>query len=321
MKKFFYLSIAMLTLVFSSVACSDDDDPKIENNKELKQVISKLETMKGVTDFTQVLKSTDGIDVGTGSITVFAVEDKTESTLSADGAITKDNIVRHIATGIHSLPKSDKDTVIIKAINKESIKLTMKDGKVLVNGISMESSEPVMAGNSQIYVITDVLPATPATISNFTVYEANEEWAEGADEKKPSNGAFIKFYEFSDDKYVLVDSAKTDTEGKVAFSHYYTEDLFYNVENGEKTFLRENYQVVGLFTTQAQIDEAPEYATGTDLDKIKLGALRIADINGDGVINEDDKIESGYQQLDFEAENTELFIVSDTYGVEEEPEV
>jgi len=318
MKKFFYLSIAAITLLFSSVACSDDDDPNpTEKNKELKEVISKLEGMDEYSTFTGVLKETDGIDVGTSNITVFAVKNVTESTLETTEGISSENITRHIALGIHSLPKSEDDVVNVTTLAKEPIKLTMKGDKIYANGIEMVKT-PTAAGTSQIYEVAAVLPSTPATIANFTVYEANEEWAEGAEEKAPSAGTDIFFYELKDDKYVKVDSVTTDTEGKAALSHYYSEGLFYSVNKEGKTALRDNYQVVGLFTTQAQIDEAPEYKTGTALDKIELGSLRLIDINGDGIIDENDKIESGYLQLDIEAENTDVFIVSAEYGVEPE---
>lgn len=318
MKKYFYLSIAAITLLFSSVACSDDDDPNPNGkNQQLKEVISKLEGMDDYSTFTDVLKKASTIDVGTSNITVFAVKDVTESTLEATEGISSENISRHIALGIHSLPKTEEDVVNITTLAKEPITLTKKGDKIYVNGIEMIST-PTVAGNSQIFNIAAVIPSTPATVANFTVYEANEEWAEGEEEKVLSAGTHIFFYELKDDEYVKVDSITTDAEGKAALSHYYTEGLFYSVNKEGKTSVRDNFQVTGLFTTQAQLDEAPEYKTGTALDDIKLGSLVLADIDGDGIINENDKIESGYLQLDVKAENTDVFIVSAEYGVEPE---
>ena len=76
--------------------------------------------------------------------------------------------------------------------------------------------------------------------------------------------------------------------------------------------------VIGLFTTQAQIDEAPAYATGVEsLDNLKLGSLKLKDKNPFNTIASNDVVDYGFLKVDDVAHSTELVIVSPTYGVEE----
>ena len=82
--------------------------------------------------------------------------------------------------------------------------------------------------------------------------------------------------------------------------------------------MRNDYQVIGIFTSQEELDAAPEYKTGTSLDTLKLGALMIADINNDKVIDEQDKIASGYLKIDSALDNTDVVIVSSSYLPEPE---
>ena len=81
----------------------------------------------------------------------------------------------------------------------------------------------------------------------------------------------------------------------------------------------ENYLVEGLFTTQEQIENASEYNTGNSiLDELKLGSLKLADINGDDVIDAGDKIESGDLRVDNRLANTVNNLVSASFGQQPE---
>ncbi|MBK5722107.1 hypothetical protein JGH11_14610 [Dysgonomonas sp. Marseille-P4677] len=335
MKKFFYLSLAALTMLFSAVSCSDDDDPVMPpvNKTELQVVLEKLGEMENVEDFTKVLSEAKDINVGEEAITVFAVKnqeaapdsnkDTEEGQEGGDTeVINAENIKRHIVKGTYDLANAPADSLILQSISGDPIAVYSKDGKIYVNGVLMEAS-PEEAGKSSIYVIESVIPEAdiPALTENFTVYEGNEEWTEGAEEKAASENAKIKFFTMKEEgeniTYTLIDSVMTDAEGKATLSHYTTEDLYYTVEKDGKTSLRDNYLLTGLFTTQEQIDNAPEYKTETALDDVKLGSLKVADLNGDDVIDENDKVNSGYLKVNPEAENTNSFIVSADYGAEE----
>ncbi|WP_029902360.1 fasciclin domain-containing protein [Prevotella sp. 10(H)] len=332
MKKLFYLSFATLAMLFSTVSCSDDDEtppPPPPAKTQLEEVIEKLGTIEDVTKFTEVLKNVDGANLGEDALTVFAVKDKTEEPApkaeegeeEEETEVTKDNITRHIVKGDVTFPATEGENIIVESVKGDPVKLTMKDGKVLVNDVALESTSATEAGKSKIYVVATVLPDLdiPEFKASYTVYEANEEWTGGVAEKVVSENAKITFYVLDGEEYKEVGSVATDKDGKAAFEHYYEEGLLYKVEKEGKTSLRDNYLLVGLFTTLEQIEEAPEYKTETALDKVALGSLRVADIDGDNIIDEKDKV-ADYLSVDNEAENTDLFIVSATYKAEEETE-
>ncbi|MDR1881762.1 MAG: fasciclin domain-containing protein [Prevotella sp.] len=338
MKKLFYLSFAAVTLLFTSVACENDDEQILSPEKtQLEEVLEQLGEMENVEDFANILKDMDDAALGDEALTVFAVIDQpdqpaTESEKTAkDGdeggegdetEVTDENIARHIVKGVFDLPSEEGDEIIVESLIGDLLRIERKDGKILVNDVALISATAVEAGLSKIYVVDDVLQDAEITkyIANFTVYAANEEWTEGAEEKTVAEEAKIIFYEFENEAYKKVDSMYTNAEGKAAYVHYCDSGLYYSAEKEGKTSFRENYMVIGLFTTQAQLDEAPEYKTGTALDKIALGALRIADMNKDGVIDENDKVASGYLPVNNDAENVDLFIVSDTYAAGETEE-
>lgn len=326
MKKLFYLSITALALLFTSVACSDDDDyTPPPQDTQLEKIIKELEKMGNVDDFTSILKDVEELEIGDEAVTVFAVKDAAaESSAKQDGDepgedVTADNIKRHIVKGTYELT----DSLLLKSVSGEPVVITLDDqDQVYVNGVLMESVEPTKVGESQIYVMAAGLPEAETFESTFSVFECNEEWADGADEKIASKDAVIKIYALEEDEYVLIDTVVTDADGKATIKHLESGDFFYTVtktegDNIQKTPLRDNYLVLGLFTLQSQIDEA-DYETETYLDNIELGSLRIADLDGDGKVNASDKIESGYLTTNKEAELTEVTLVSADYGKPEE---
>ena len=330
MKKFFYLSFAVLTFLLISVSCSDNDDvtPPPTVNPEIAKVIDALKNIDGVDGFAKVLSDNAlGLDVGDGNITVFAVKDDSPEPKSTGGSaqengIGKNNLKRHIIEGLCDLTDFAADSMVVVSVSGDPVAITKVEGKVYINGILLDKTEPVKAGENLIYVVEDVVPAVeiPEQKASFVVYEINEEWVEGKEEKALSDLVKIDFFRYVNGEYVKVAETATNKDGEVVLNHYYADSLFYTVKKENKSPLRDGYLVLGLFTTQGQLDEAPEYKTGTALDEIALGKLRIADINGDNIINEADKVENGYLQLDIKAEKTELVIVSDKYGIEQETE-
>lgn len=321
MKKLFYLSFTVLALLFSSsfIACSDDDDNPPAPDTELKKLIEGLEEMGNVSEFTNVLKSVDGIEIGTDGVTIFAVADATAEKSGEGEEVTKDNIKRHIIEGTPELT----DSLVVKSISGEYVAIVVEeDGSISVNGVLMSSANATKVGQNNVYVMEAGLPEADIFETSFSVLECNEEWAEGTDEKLASKGSLVQVYKLQDEQYMLMDSVRTDADGKATLKHLISGDVYYKVEkavdeSSMKTSFRQKYLVLGLFTTQEQLDDAPVYDTKTNLDAIKLGSLRIADITGDGTINASDVVESGYLKVNKEEESTEVTIVSDTYGVSE----
>lgn len=319
MKKIVYLGLLSLATLFLVASCNNDDDnPTLKDvDPEIALVIEALKDVKDVSLFTKVLTdNASDIKVKEGNITVFAVKNVGIAP-SSDDIIGKDNITRHIVEGVYDLTAFTADTLFAMSLSGDPVAITKVETRVFVNGVAVESNEPVKAGKNMIYKVAGVVPHVKRTAqkSAFEVYEINEKWTNAAIEKALSDDAQIDFFRYVNLGYVNVGTVRT-AKGKATFDHYYGKNLFYTVTKDKKTSLREDYQVVGLFTSQEQIDSAPEYQTGTYLDKLGLGKLRITDMNSDGVINENDKIKNGYLKIDMAADATEAVIVSNTYGVE-----
>ncbi|MDU1891848.1 MAG: hypothetical protein E6767_14265 [Dysgonomonas sp.] len=319
MKKLIYLSFVVLAMSFSIVSCSDDDDPEPTpppTNTELKKVLDKLADMENVSDFTNALKNASGIDVGNDIITVFAIKDQPElkATLN-EGSSTTDLLKGHIAKGAYDLSELVSDSLVIKGIDGKPIAITQVDGDVYINGVLLPTPDATKAGDNCIYVVDDTLPQIEIKeyTANFVVSEANEQWAEDADEKSVSKDALVRFFTYYDDSYVCIDSVLTNEEGKAEYKHFRYDNLFYSVSKGTKTQFRFGYLVKGLFTSQSQIDNAPTYSTGTNLDNLELGGLMASDLNGDGTVDNNDKIDPPYIKVDNAATKTEVFVVSPDY--------
>lgn len=334
MKKLFFLSFATLAMLFSTTSCSDDDGTPIPvNETELQKVIDKLGEVDNVSQFTKVLSNASDINIGDEALTVFAVKDTVDQNAvlkegedSIKETINDTNIKRHIVKGTLNLSTLPSDSLVLQSIDGTSLVVSAKDGKVYVNGVLMASTTPTEVSKSLIYVMDEVLPTSdvPVVTSQFTVYEANEDWSDGADEKVASESAKIKLFKKEVDgdnvNYTVVDSILTDKDGKASLNYYTADALFYTVEKEAKTSFRDSYILTGLFTSQEQLDNAPKYETGTALDDLKLGALKVADINGDAVINESDKVEPAYIEVDKTSENIESFIVSPDYNKPVDPQ-
>ena len=323
MKKNFLLSLLALTMLFFAVSCSDDEEPTppptVDN--EVAKVIDALTDIEGVSGFLKVLED-NALDINPEgeNITVFAVKDAAaeEKSLAEEEVIGKDNLKRHIVAGAYDLSDFAADTVVVKSLSGDPIAITKDGDNIYINGALVETADATKAGENLIYVVDKVVPDVEMTSKDalFNVYEINEEWAEGAEEKALSDTAQIDFYRYVNEEYVLVGSVLT-AEGLATYSHYYQDSLFYTVKKDDKSPLREGYQFAGLFTSQDQIESAPTYSTGTVLDNIELGKLRLLDINGDNVINASDKAETEYFKLDMAASKTEAIIVSSKFGEEE----
>ena len=110
-KLFYYLSVAALLLAFN--ACNDDDGPQTPppsgGEEAVEEIVKALESKPEVSQFVEILKSTDVADLEESELTVFAV--KNQATAMAGGsradALDATTIKRHIAIGSYTNWRSD----------------------------------------------------------------------------------------------------------------------------------------------------------------------------------------------------------------------
>ena len=242
MKKNFYLSLLVLAAMVFTVSCSDDDEPGGTDpvvNPEVSKVLQTLGEIEGVADFTKVLSDNAlGLEVGEDNITVFAVKDQSsEEAKSDDETISKDNLKRHIVSGVYDLTDFALDSLVVVSLSGDPIAITKTDDGIFVNGALLEKTDASEAGDNLIYVVDKVVPDVEITEQSalFTVYEINEAWEDGADEKALSDTATIEIFRSVDGEYVKIASVLT-TEGLAEFKHFYVDALFYTVKKDMHSF-------------------------------------------------------------------------------------
>ena len=303
------VGVWMLISMFLITSCSDKDDvPDLPpGEKQIQQVLKELDKVEGVNEFVQALtkaSSTIG-NMQEEKLTVFAAKNFVATRAAGD-----ETLKRHIAKGATDIKSFSGDTLKLQTLSGEELYVTKTDdGKVLVNGIPLAQDNRLSAGESYIYIVSETLPTKeiffkPKYEIKFTVLEYNTGWSvENNATTFPSDAALITLYKQTNDKYTPIDSARTDSKGYASIKHSYTGELYYTVSNGNWVTNYGGYKPVGIFISQAEIDaNRIAYKTNSSLDELKPGSVKLADLNGDGVINSDDKLDSEYFMVDWNDE-------------------
>jgi len=320
MKKILFISVLSLITTSLFMAC-DSDDPEVtppsKGAEQIEQVIKELEKNSEVKEFTSALKSAaSSLNVEEEKLTVLAAKNfnplKSTAENISPGITT---LKRHIVKGAYNFSAMTTNEMELKSIANDVLYVTKENGKTLVNGIPVSSTSPTKAGDSYIYVVDETIPDAkdiPETKNKIAikVLECNEAWSEQNNvESTVSNQVTITFYEKKGDKYNEISSIESDEKGEVVFNHNYSDNLYYNVKKEGKKTSYSDYLPVGVFTSQNQIDSYPEYRTGSILDMVSPGSIKLADINGDGIIDEQDKVSSEYFSVEINDEQT-VYLVS-----------
>ncbi len=308
MKNLFREGILALLPVLMFIACSDDEKPEPPPPAEtaIEEIVKELESMSDVKDFTTALKEkASSLNIQEEKLTVLAAKDFGATVRSTDDK----DIKRHILKEVYDFSAMTSDTLMVKTITGEELYVIKVDGKILVNGVPLTSTTKTQVGESVVYVISTAIPSTvkyvkPKYTIKFTVLECNEKWsAEDNRTTYPSEGTKIKLYREIEDEFVPVDSVVTDAQGKATYQHNYADGVYYTAAKGRRTHLYDGWLPKGVFATQEEADNSPEYRTGwVKIDNKKPGTLILADVNGDALINDEDKYPSEYMGVDADEE-------------------
>lgn len=318
MKKLLKLMIFSLFLSLVLTSCEDkNDDPQSEDQKQMQDILNELDKISDIGDFTTTLKNMSGsINAGNDKITVFAIRNKiNQKSTSPHNPYTLGEVKRHIVKGGQDLLNMSGDTVIMKSIADDVLYATKYEGQVYINGIPLVSSNPTRVGDNYIYVVSDVVPEEkdmPKYSVLFSVRECNENWSvEKPESDYPSEETLIFLYQKQNSDYILVDSVWTNKNGKAMYKHNYNNNLYYKVIHPSKKQTLNGYLVKGIFTSEEEIELYPEYRTHTSMDNIGLGSVKLADINYDGYIDEEDKVSSEYFNIDNTVKEETIYISSE----------
>lgn len=246
-------------------ACGDEDSPTPEpppskGQEEVQKIVKVLESQPEISQFVDMLKQVDVADLNENQLTVFAV--KNPNTASRAAQLDSASIRNHIAKG--SYAKEDlTDGMTLTSISNETLYVTRSENDVLINGVKIEGNA-IPAGNSFVYVVPEVIPIMekPVTYKHQTTIKVNlidkgykplENVTIAA--KNGNTGAEIGTY-------------TTDATGTAVISHN-CDTLAYTLHKEGHSNLADGYLLAGM---------------------TENGNLSYVDLNGDGEINEVDKV-------------------------------
>ena len=265
MKTLAYYLLGIFSLCILN-ACENEENPTSEpppskGQEEVQKIVEVLkESNPEVSQFVEILEKVNVADLTQDKLTVFAV--KNTSTASRAAVLDTASIKNHIAKG--SYTKDDlKDGTKLTSISNETLYVTRTEDDVQINGVKIEGNA-IKAGNSYVYVVPEVIPMieAPVTYKHQTTIKVNlidkrykplENVTIAA--KNGNTGAEIGTY-------------TTDATGTAVISHN-CDTLTYTLHKEGHSNLANGYLLAGM---------------------TENGNLSYVDLNGDGEINEVDKV-------------------------------
>lgn len=264
MKTLAYYLLGIFSLCLLN-ACSDEDSPTPEpppskGQEEVQKIVEVLESQPEISQFVDMLKQVDVADLNENQLTVFAV--KNPNTASRAAQLDSASIRNHIAKG--SYAKEDlTDGMTLTSISNETLYVTRSENDVQINGVKIEGNA-IKAGNSYVYVVPEVIPMIEAPVTykhqtTITVNLIDKEYKPLENvtiaAKNGNTGAEIGTY-------------TTDATGTAVISHN-CDTLTYTLHKEGHSNLADGYLLTGM---------------------TEDGNLSYVDLNGDGEINEVDKV-------------------------------
>lgn len=264
MKTLAYYLLGIFSLCLLN-ACSDEDNPTPEpppskGQEEVQKIVEVLkESNPEVSQFVEILEKVNVADLTQDKLTVFAV--KNISTASRAAVLDTASIKNHIAKG--SYTKDDlKDGTKLTSISNETLYVTRTEDDVQINGVKIEGNA-IKAGNSYVYVVPEVIPMIEAP--TIPLHETT------IITKLPTGEALAGVnIEAKDGRGNLLGTFTTNENGEAIIQHQ-SDTLSYVISKENFSNLHDGFLIAGM-------DEN--------------GNLIYADLNGDGLINVDDKVSS-----------------------------
>lgn len=264
MKTLAYYLLGIFSLCILN-ACENEENPTPEpppskGQEEVQKIVEVLkESNPEVSQFVEILEKVNVTDLTQDKLTVFAV--KNISTASRAAVLDTASIKNHIVKG--SYTKDDlKDGTKLTSISNETLYVTRTEDDVQINGVKIEGNA-IKAGNSYVYVVPEVIPMIEAP--TIPLHETT------IITKLPTGEALAGVnIEAKDGRGNLLGTFTTNENGEAIIQHQ-SDTLSYVISKENFSNLHDGFLIAGM-------DEN--------------GNLIYADLNGDGLINVDDKVSS-----------------------------
>lgn len=264
MKTLAYYLLGIFSLCILN-ACENEENPTPEpppskGQEAVQEIVEVLkESNPEVSQFVEILEKVNVADLTQDELTVFAV--KNTSTASRATVLDTASIKNHIAKGRYA--KEDlTDGTTLTSISNETLYVTRTENDVLINGVKIEGNA-IPAGNSYVYVVPEVIPTAeiPLVPLHATTIIT----------KLPTGEALAGVnIEAKDGRGNLLGTFTTNENGEAIIQHQ-SDTLSYVISKENFSNLHDGFLIAGM-------DEN--------------GNLIYADLNGDGLINVDDKVSS-----------------------------
>lgn len=264
MKTLAYYLLGIFSLCILN-ACENEENPTPEpppskGQEAVQEIVEVLkESNPEVSQFVEILEKMNVADLTQDELTVFAV--KNTSTASRATVLDTASIKNHIAKGRYA--KEDlTDGSTLTSISNETLYVTRTENDVLINGVKIEGNA-IPAGNSYVYVVPEVIPTAEVPLVPLH--------ATTIITKLPTGEALAGVnIQAKDGRGNLLGTFTTNENGEAIIQHQ-SDTLSYVISKENFSNLHDGFLIAGM-------DEN--------------GNLIYADLNGDGLINVDDKVSS-----------------------------
>ena len=264
MKTLTYYLLGIFSLCILN-ACENEENPTPEpppskGQEAVQEIVEVLkESNPEVSQFVEILEKVNVADLTQDELTVFAV--KNTSTASRATVLDTASIKNHIAKGRYA--KEDlTDGSTLTSISNETLYVTRTENDVLINGVKIEGNA-IPAGNSYVYVVPEAIPTAEVPLVPLH--------ATTIITKLPTGEALAGVnIEAKDGRGNLLGTFTTNENGEAIIQHQ-SDTLSYVISKENFSNLHDGFLIAGM-------DEN--------------GNLIYADLNGDGLINVDDKVSS-----------------------------
>jgi hypothetical protein len=317
-------------LLFTIISCKKEKVPEPQNEDRkpeviIKEITSKLAGADSISTFTAALKNIAlTVEETSQGITVFAPLNQNSSpqarinkmaSLGGGGSgklsdtnpadttktiLTDVELRDHIIKGVFNFADLTNGK-ILTGLNGNQLKVTRLADTVWINGIRIGGQQIVSSSNEAVYAVKSMLTGTKvndepqSTSLEVTIWDATL-WST----TKPKGGvaidAWVTLYNSQKDyaDSIPAQEGRTDVNGKVIFKTVSPGVYYIKVTQGSKSNiinrsakqggLYTGYANAGIFQNQAEITAAPMQVLAVP------GDFKWVDGNGDGVINNSDRI-------------------------------
>ncbi|MDR0560461.1 MAG: BACON domain-containing protein, partial [Prevotellaceae bacterium] len=292
--------IFSMLLIAATMFAGCEKDPAEKTQKAITVADSKSLTQEV---FADELQGAEGVTVVTTGAWTSSISEKSAAAKSPQMRVTAD------APAWISITPESGDKAGSYTISISLVPNTTGADRAAVITISCNGTDITISVTQKATKKDGTKPVTKRIVE-FEVYACNAQWSpENNIPYIVAEGAHISVYKSSDDD--PVEDYSTDENGRVAFEFepgdYVYRVLWSNEGKRVQNVSRQGFVIAGIFTSQEEIDNSPMQSDA------KPGNLKFADINGDGIINDNDKVYDELVSLHVDANENESKMQVKTY--------